>query len=341
MTPPKRIPHAHKILLCSPVSEGSFLKKTSFCNRTYYVIINNAVESARGYVLKRILLSLIILMTPSVPAFGMLTEDVKIPMESKGLFGNTKYRLAAYIHKPDDFDSARKYPVVIISHGTAVDSYTRTHARFDYAYASEYFLRKGFVAVVPMRRGYAGSDGAWIADSIGSCSNPDYSSSAREASRDVAAIISYVKSLPYADTQRILLVGASAGGFTSLATASLNIEGVIGAINFAGGQGGSGRSEPSGHACNERRLIETMGSFGKAKVPTLWIYSENDTFFGPELAQAMFDDFLRNGGRGKLVIAPPFGHSLLSREEGRNIWASYGDEFLDELKVGNGIKMDW
>jgi dienelactone hydrolase len=290
--------------------------------------------------LTRILLSLITLVTASVPVFGMVTEDIMIPMEGKGLFGNTKYLLAAYIHKPDDFDSARKYPVVIISHGTAVDPYSRTHIRFDYPYASEYFLKKGFVAVVPMRRGYAGSDGASIADSIGSCTRPDYSSSAREASRDTAAIISYVKSLPYADRQSILLVGASAGGFTSLATASLNIDGVIGAINFAGGQGGSSRSEPSGHACNEQRLIETMGSFGKAKVPTLWIYSEDDTFFRPELAGAMFEDFLRHGGKGRLVIAPPFGHSLLSRVEGRNIWAPYSDDFLDELKAGNGIKTD-
>jgi dienelactone hydrolase len=279
------------------------------------------------------LLSLIILLTASVSAFGMLTEDIMIPTEREGLFGNTKYRLATYIHKPDDFDSARKYPVVIINHGTAVDSYARGHTRFAYPYASEYFLKKGFVVVVPMRRGYAGSDGVSIADSIGSCSKPDYSSSAREASRDIAAVINYVKGLAYADTQRILLVGTSSGGFTSLAVASLNIEGVIGAINFAGGQGGSSRSESSGHACNEQTLIETMGSFGRAKVPTLWIYSENDTFFRPELAQAMFEDFLRNGGKGKLVIAPPFGHALLSREEGGNIWAPYGDEFLHELKV--------
>ena len=285
------------------------------------------------------LLSLIILMTVSVSAFGMLTEDIMIPTEGKGLFGTTKYGLATYVHKPDDFDSARKYPVVIINHGTAVDSYTRGHTRFVYPYASEYFLKKGFVVVVPMRRGYAGSDGVSIADSIGSCTNPDYSSSAQEASKDIAAVISYLKSLAYADTQRILLVGTSSGGFTSLAVASLNIEGVIGAINFAGGQGGSSRTESVGHACNEQKLIETMGSFGKAKVPTLWIYSENDTFFRPELAQAMFGDFLRNGGKGKLVIAPPFGHTLLSREEGRDLWGPYSDEFLHELKVGNSIKI--
>jgi dipeptidyl aminopeptidase/acylaminoacyl peptidase len=273
-------------------------------------------------------------MPASVPAFGMLTEDIMVPAEGRGFFGRTEYRLATYVHKPDNFDSSKKYPVVIISHGTSVDPYTRTHTRLDYAFASEYFVQKGFVAVVPMRRGYAGSDGASIADSIGSCSNPDYSSAAREASRDIAAVISYVKGLPYADAHRILLVGTSTGGFASMAAASLNIDGVIGAINFAGGQGGLSRTESYGHACREQRLIETMGAFGKAKIPTLWIYSENDSFFGPELAQAMFADFTRNGGKGRLVIAPPFGHGLLSREQGRDIWAPYSDTFLSELNAG-------
>lgn len=285
------------------------------------------------------LLSLI-LMTTSASAFGMLTEDTMIPAEGKGLFGTTTYRLATYIHKPTDFDPERKYPVVIISHGTATDSYSRGHDRFVYPYASEYFLEKGFIVVVPMRRGYAGSDGATAADSIRSCSNPDYSSSAREASRDIVAVISYVKSLTYADAERILLVGTSSGGFTSLAVASLNIEGVIGAINFAGGQGGGSQTESSGCACKEHRLIETMGSFGKAKVPTLWIYSENDTFFRPELAQAMFDGFLNNGGKGRLVIVPPFGHTLLGREGGKDLWAPLCDKFLQELKAGNSNKMD-
>lgn len=291
-------------------------------------------------MLKIILLSLVILITASVSAFGMMTEDIMIPTEGKGLFGKTKYHLATFVHKPDDFDSARKYPVVIINHGSAVDPHTRAHTRFDFERPCEYFVKRGFVAVVPMRRGYAGSDGASIADSIGPCGNPDYSSSAREASRDIAAVISYVKGLPFVDTRQILLVGTSTGGFASLAVASLNIEGVIGAINFAGGHGGLSRTEPYGHACQEQSLIKVMGGFGKAKVPTLWIYSEDDAFFGAELAQAMFDAFLRNGGRGRLVIAPPFGHALFSREEGRNIWTSYSDEFLYELNAGNDIKMD-
>jgi len=45
-----------------------------------------------------------------------------------------------------------------------------------------------------------------------------------EASKDLIEVINYVKSLTYADKQSILLVGISSGGFTSLATASLNIE---------------------------------------------------------------------------------------------------------------------
>ena len=88
-----------------------------------------------------------------------------------------------------------------------------------------------------------------------------------------------------------------------------------------------------------------MGTFAKANVLTLWIYSENDVFFRPELAQAMLEDFLRSRGTSNLVIAPPFGHALLSRVEGRNIWASYGDEFLLWAETGkwcqNGFGRNW
>ncbi len=291
------------------------------------------------YLLKKTLLFLTIFVVASTSSYAMVTEDALIPMQVKGMLGAKRYELAAYIHKPDKFDPARKYPVVIISHGTATDCYTRTHTRFDYKFVSRYFIGKGFVAVVPMRRGYAGSDGASIADNIGSCSRPDYVSSAREGARDIAAVISYVKGLSYIDANSILLVGTSSGGFTSLAAASLNIDGVIGVINFSGGQGGLSGTVPAGHACDEESLVRVMGSFGKAKVPTLWIYSEDDAFFGPELAHAMFGEFVRNGGDGRLVIIPPCGHKLISKEETINMWSAYSDEYLNQLKPGREIKI--
>ncbi len=285
------------------------------------------------YHLSKKLLVLTIFVFTSTFSYAMVTEDALVPMTVKGLLGLKRYKLAAYIHKPDKFDPTRKYPIVIISHGTSTDCYTRTHARFDYKSVSRYFIERGFVAVVPMRRGYAGSDGASIADSIGSCSRPDYVSSAREGAKDLAAVIAYIKGLSYADANSILLVGTSSGGFTSLAAASLNIDGVTGVINFSGGQGGLSGIVPIGHACEEESLIKVMGSFGKARVPTLWIYSEDDAFFGPELAHAMFREFVRNGGNGKLIIIPSSDHMLISREETINMWASYGDKYLRKLEL--------
>jgi pimeloyl-ACP methyl ester carboxylesterase len=184
-----------------------------------------------------------------------------------------------------------------------------------------------------MRRGYAGSDGAGIADRIGSCNNPDYASAASEGAKDLMSVIAFVKGLDFIDPKNILLAGTSSGGFASLAAASLNVEGVVGVINFSGGQGGLGRAVPSGHACCEQSLIETMGSFGKAKIPTLWIYSSDDSFFGPDLAREMFGAFARNGGKGRLSIIPPLGHALLSRQEGIMQWAPYADRFLEELEA--------
>ena len=58
-----------------------------------------------------------------------------------------------------------------------------------------------------------------------------------------------------------------------------------------------------------------MRKFGQqSRLPTLWVYAENDKYFGPALAKRMHSAFVSAGGAAELVIAPPFGkdgHSLL------------------------------
>jgi dienelactone hydrolase len=49
--------------------------------------------------------------------------------------------------------------------------------------------------------------------------------------------------MPYIDTSRGLIVGQSFGGQTAIAAASLNIDGVVAAVNFSGGSGGGNPDE--------------------------------------------------------------------------------------------------
>jgi pimeloyl-ACP methyl ester carboxylesterase len=78
-----------------------------------------------------------------------------------------------------------------------------------------------------------------------------------------------------------------------------------------------------------------MGKFGRTtKVPTLWLYSENDTFFSPAFVKEMHDAFQKAGGKVKLVMLPPFGkdgHSFLFNERALPLWIEEVDKFLAEI----------
>jgi dienelactone hydrolase len=128
-----------------------------------------------------------------------------------------------------------------------------------------------------------------------------------------------------------LLVGQSFGGATVLAVASKNEPGVVAAINFAGGSGGRPKTHP-GAPCRDDRLAATLASYAKAKVPTLWLYSDNDQYWGARLPKLWFDGFVKSGGRGRFVELPPSGedgHSSFSRNA--VAWRPPVEAFLREI----------
>ncbi len=253
-------------------------------------------------------------------------EKIKIPMTVNHLFGESTVNLSATLYKPE---GEGLFPLVIINHGTprAQEDYKKI---VTFKSQSEVFVKKGFVVVVPMRRGFGDSEGTY-SEMHGKCDRPDYYSPSMEGAKDIKAVIDYMIKQPYVDRTKILIVGQSTGGYTSLALGSMNIEGVIGIINFAGGRG----STKYDFVCAPNTLIWTAGKFGKtSRVPTLWIYTENDKYFAPSISKEMFDEYVKNGGKGKFVLLPPFmedGHKLFHRKEGMPIWVPIVDEFLREL----------
>ena len=126
-----------------------------------------------------------------------------------------------------------------------------------------------------------------------------------------------------------MLVGVSAGGWGSLAAASQGLDGLIGVVNFAGGRGSRGPNS----VCSPDRLVEAAGRFGRSsRVPELWIYAENDMFFGPDLAARMHAAFTEAGGRAQLIQAPAFsddGHRYFPR--GTENWMPLIQPFLRQV----------
>jgi len=198
--------------------------------------------------------------------------------------------------------AAGRFPLVVISHGSPRRITEAKKRDLDWAdRIADDFARRGWAAATALRRGYGASDGA-VADSYGTCNEPQFRAAGLMSAQDIVQAVRYFQKQPYVDPTRVLLVGVSAGGFGSIAAASLAPTGVVAVVNFAGGRG----SVSADVVCKPDELVEAYGDFGKTvRVPSLRIYSQNDHFFGPDLARRMFAAFKSSGAPGELIIAPP------------------------------------
>ena len=65
----------------------------------------------------------------------------------------------------------------------------------------------------------------------------------------------------------------------------------------------------------------------------LWIYIENDTFFGPALSKRMNDAYTGAGGNAEYHLMPPFGsegHFFVDSPEAIPQWSPLVSQFLEK-----------
>jgi dienelactone hydrolase len=232
------------------------------------------------------------------------------------------------------------YPLMLVSHGRPADNAGRHNfGRTRYSEASKYFASLGYSVWVPTRVGYGVSGADEDPENSGACGNKLYPPAYAAATEQVLQVIDYAKRLPEIDGTRIVSVGQSFGGATSIALAARTPPGLVASINFAGGGGGEPKLRP-GEPCDSHRLAELFAGYGKdARVPTLWIYTENDRYFAPRHVRTWYDAFRAKGGSGELVLLPPFGedgHLLFSR--GMSVWQPIVERFLLAHIPINGMK---
>lgn len=257
-------------------------------------------------------------------AQNYIHENLRLPMAEAGAKG-----LETLFVRPAE---PARYPLVVISHGAPRKAEDRPNMTPQGAYllALE-FTRRGFAVAVVMRRGYGASGGS-LAEGSGPCDNPDYVRSGRTGAADIKAAIVALGKRSDVDPARAIAVGQSAGGLASVALAADPPPGLVAVINFAGGRG----SRADFDVCKEERLTAAFGAFGKtSRLPMLWIYTANDHFFEPKLAEKFHDAFKAGGGRVQFIRAPAYGkdgHQLFS-VGGIPRWTSYVDNFLADNKL--------
>jgi len=223
-------------------------------------------------------------------------------------------------------------PLAIINHGSPGNAAARGGMRPQpcTAEAVRWFLDRGFAVLLPLRRGYGADTGGW-AEGFGNCASPDYAAAGRQTARDIAAAVGHGSRLPGIRPQGVLVVGQSAGGWGALALAADPPEGLAAVVNMAGGRGGWAGGQAN-VVCAAPRLVAAAGEFGRtARLPTLWVYTANDSFFGPDLAGALHRAFTDSGGNARFQPMPPFGpdgHSLFFGRGGSAMWGPVVEAFL-------------
>lgn len=218
------------------------------------------------------------------------------------------------------------FPMAVISHGSEQDVIRRKASpQPEFAALTRWFVGRGYVVVVPERPGHGGG-GRYLEDQ-GGCENADYVGAASGAADSIASTVDYMKRQDFVQPAGIVLAGHSAGAFGSLAYAARDPAGLRAVVNFSGGRGGRHLNRPMNN-CAPDRLVAAAARFGRTtRVPTLWIYAENDTFFPPELSRSMAHAFTGAGGRAEYHLLPPLtgeGHFAIRSDA----WTGVLQNFL-------------
>jgi len=264
---------------------------------------------------------------------GLAPEIVRIPLD--GARAPAGDRLVAGVYMPA---GEAPFPVVVYSHGRSADRGETTLP--DPRGFVRYWTRRGFVVVAPIRPGYGVTggedreDSGVLYDIFGNCwGHPQFARAAAAARSAIAATVAWARAQPWAERDRIVLVGTSMGGLASVATAAANVDGVAAFINFAGGTGGNGTASPE-HSCGSQDMEALMARYGASNhVPSLWLYAKNDSYWGAERPLAWHHAFAAGGSDARFVMTDPVqnadGHQLLGR--GSRLWIPPVDRFLSDL----------
>ena len=256
-------------------------------------------------------------------------EQIDLPVKVNDAWGKAVEQTIKVTVFHDDANP-QPAPVLVLNHGRAPDAEGRAKLnRARYTDAATFLVRRGFIVAVPTRIGYGVSGGPDIEDT-GPCNAKRYPPGYAAAAEQTLAVLAAVRQRPDASRDRAVVMGQSYGGATAVTVAALNPPGVQASINFAGGGGGNPKTQPQ-RPCAPHALERMFGDYGKtARIPMLWIYTENDMYFGAELPRQWHAAFVAAGGQAQLVQFPPQGddgHLLFSRFP--QLWQPRVAEFLE------------
>jgi dipeptidyl aminopeptidase/acylaminoacyl peptidase len=126
--------------------------------------------------------------------------------------------LRTTVFKPQDDNSQaqQRRPLAIINHGS--DEGREATAMPVFYWLSRWFVERGYVVVLPQRRGH-GATGGEAKEARDTCSDPDHLSAGLEAADDIEGALRFMREQDFIDPDRVTIVGISTGFFDARASA--------------------------------------------------------------------------------------------------------------------------
>jgi len=235
------------------------------------------------------------------------------------LIDGKNYRLEAMCYKP--LDNKTQHSLIIMTHGrdgTSPD--INEYEALGYRNLNRALAEKGYLVMMLVRRGYGNSQGP---DSE-LLNTPE--DSAMAAAKDIKSAVEFMNISPDIIKDNIIAMGQSCGGWAVLALSTMNIKGLKGVVNISGATVFTGTygNNILSLEYNEK-LNKSAEIFGKSsRIPSLWIYAENDKGTSIDWLYKRFNLFQKGGNIGQLVI------KAKNNNEGHYIY-NEPDRFMDDL----------
>lgn len=214
------------------------------------------------------------------------------------------------------------FPLWVFNHGKNFGN-TAAQARSRPDALATVLLRHGYAVAAPNRRGFADSGGRHLSD----WSNP--LAGGLCCARDIETVVLALSGKPCIDAGRIVVSGHSYGALGTLAYGMKPHAGVRALVNFAGGL----RAE-SEHGWQEP-LREALRYYGRrARVRSLWLYGENDSFWPLDYASSLHAAYCEHGASAEFVNLGRFkacAHHYVLDPDGVGFWWPRVAELLREI----------
>jgi dienelactone hydrolase len=240
------------------------------------------------------------------------------------------YALEALVAK--QLGGAAKLPIALITHGQPLELEQREAVSSrSYLRTAREFARRGWLAVVVVRRGF-GQSGGKAPYALRGCRDSNYSQLLDDQADDLQAALAAIAKRPDADPSQALAVGVSVGGATVLNLAARNPYGLRAVVNVSGGVQSVSRSGEGAPTCTADDLVSVFAALGaRSRLPTLWLYAENDSLFPAEYVRKLHETYVSGGGRTEFHMFDAIGkdgHQMLMHPDGMLRWIPVLDRFL-------------